>query len=83
MTYDEAHANLRDRFAAAALTGLLAGLPVNSQWVLEAAQSRKMTMTDYYIESAYVLADAMLARRDQLAPAPLSSAPSQAAGGPQ
>ncbi len=60
--------NDRDTFAAAALTGLI-------------ADTRREGTFEEFADSAYKFADAMLARRDQPAPAPLSSAPSQAAGG--
>jgi len=82
MTVREQEA-LRDQFAAAALTGLLASLADNAgrQVVEEQAAKRSLTPMNFIADLAYNCADAMMARRaqptaDAPAPSTAQTAPS-------
>lgn len=77
------HLALRDQFAAAALTGLLATThDADSRFFLEAEASRTgVTCAETVADLAYTCADAMLARRaqppaDAPAPSTAQTAPS-------
>ncbi len=61
---------LRDRFACAALTGLLAGVPANLNWSAERAQAMGLSLPEYYADAAFTYADAMMIRRAQTTGAP-------------
>jgi hypothetical protein len=77
---DAACAALRDQFAAAALTGLLACVSeAQAQAVMDKQASKaRMNAAAYLTDLAYDYADAMMARRAQPtadAPAPAQTAP--------
>ncbi len=67
---------LRDKFACAALTGLLAGVPANLNWSAERAKAMGLSLPAYYADAAFTYADAMMVRRAQQTGAPaLASEP--------